>query len=104
MKKISLDQAHVEAGVGEKLELRVKGAGTTGRKWTAIADPELVRIEKYRLPAEGAIGGRGEEVFLFEALKPGKVRVRMQLKPPWSEAADEESEIEIEAIGQQNAE
>jgi inhibitor of cysteine peptidase len=82
--------------VGEPFTIRVKSNPTTGFGWQAIYDPNSVAlIDKSFEQGSVEVGGGGEEVLTFQATRPGRVTITLELRRPWEKGSRESRSYEI---------
>ena len=76
--------------VAEPIVIRLKSNPTTGIGWQAVYDAEAVTLVRKNFERGGAgIGAGGEEVLTFEATRPGRVSITLELRRPTDRGARE---------------
>jgi predicted secreted protein len=86
------------ARVGEPFTIRLKVNPTTGFGWQAIYDGQSVElVDRSFALGSGDVGGAGEEVLTFQAVRPGRVTITVELRRPWEKGARESRTYEIAA-------
>ena len=78
----------VEVAVGDSLTVTLCSNPTTGFQWESaqISDQTILQQtdHKYEPPEdENIVGGAGEEVWTFKALKKGTSTISMEYSRPW---------------------
>jgi|HubBroStandDraft_6_1064221.scaffolds.fasta_scaffold1495188_2 predicted secreted protein len=82
----TLGEKVIHTRVGEPVEVKVAGTGTTGYLWRVNADPSKVRVVSHRNePDPESFGGAGEEAFVLEAVEEGGAPVTFSLETPWDQ-------------------
>ncbi|MCO6450152.1 MAG: protease inhibitor I42 family protein [Caldilineales bacterium] len=75
--------------VGETLTLTLCANPTTGFQWepVAISDESVLKLNSQRYEEVGAtnngVGAAGQEVWVFEGLKPGQSTINLAYSRPW---------------------
>ena len=77
--------------VGQQFILALRSNPTTGFRWDASYDTNLLRLDSSEYKADeaqpGKVGVGGTNRFTFEALKAGGASVTMTYKQPWQGGA-----------------
>jgi predicted secreted protein len=101
----------VSLAVGERHELTLRGLGSAGYSWVVeVQGPEgVVAIERRRSgppPPVGDAGGGGPppdsyslpEVYEIEALAPGRVLIKLELRRSWEDDVPPAEQDELEVV------
>ena len=84
--------------VGEPFTIRLQALATAGFEWQAGFDPQAIELVDRRVEAPaGGVGGAGEEVLTFKALRPGRATITLDLRRSWEKDARESRVYEITA-------
>ena len=79
----------MNGAVGDDFIVTLGSNPTTGFEWSAEISDEtmLIQTDHRYEPAEeeNIVGGAGEEVWTFEALKKGTATINMEYSRPWIE-------------------
>jgi len=79
----------IEVKIGESFTITLESNPTTGYKWEASFDQNLLKLAKseYKQDASkpGMVGVGGKEYFTFQGLKTGDAQVKMTYKRPWEQ-------------------
>lgn len=75
-----------QAGIGDKIRVKLCSNQTTGFKWEYEISNENVLKEEdydYEEPKGDVLGASGIEVWTFEAVDRGETEVRLEYSRPW---------------------
>jgi inhibitor of cysteine peptidase len=77
----------LEAIAGKKFTITLKSNPTTGYSWALAPLPEGAAVkfveQKYERPNTGMMGAGGQEIWTFEAVKPGKAEITLKYARSW---------------------
>lgn len=79
----------IKARINEPFNITLESNPTTGYRWYADYDYDLVKLDDQRFESStsNAIGSGGKEVFTFTPLRSGETRISMVHKRPWENIA-----------------
>ncbi|MCI4345829.1 MAG: protease inhibitor I42 family protein [Thermoplasmata archaeon] len=81
---------------GESFLLELDSNPTTGFRWEAEFDPSLLRLLSSEFAPGGARpGGGGTQQFRFEAVDPGRGRLRFCYRSSWRPTVAREHEVSV---------
>ena len=84
------------ARVGEPFTIRLQALTTAGFEWQPGFDPQTIELVDRRVEAPaGGVGGAGEEVLTFKALRSGRATITLDLRRSWEKDARESRVYEI---------
>jgi predicted secreted protein len=73
----------VTTDVGMTFEVAVDSSPAPGCQWIPLFEAGKLRLHrKVHMPASSR-GGKGVDVFVFEAMAPGETQVRLEQKRAW---------------------
>lgn len=96
------DEGTIEAMIGEEIVIDRASNPTTGYRWEARFDDEVLELkgERYeRLSTR--IGGGGRQVFVFVSLREGDTTVHLCYKRPWETDMDQVRVFRVHIAGQE---
>jgi inhibitor of cysteine peptidase len=83
--------------VGERIEVRLPERPTTGYRWQADVDASALRQVDDRYEGEAAPrGAAGVRSLTFEALRPGRARLRLASRRAWEGEDDDEFVVDLD--------
>ncbi len=87
----------MKVNLNEEFSLSFEANPTTGYRWEAIYDKDLLELKSgiYEPYSLETIGGGGKEKFTFIPIKPGETTIIMRYKRAWEREAFEEKTIKI---------
>lgn len=93
----------IEARVGEELVVDLISNPTTGYRWEARYDDEILELkgEKYERMST-RIGGGGRQVFIFVPLRVGDTTIHMCYKRSWESDMDRVRVTRVHISGQEH--
>jgi inhibitor of cysteine peptidase len=83
--------------VGERIEVRLPERPTTGYRWQPDIDASALRQVDDRFEGEAAPrGAGGVRTLVFEPLRPGSARLRLESRRAWEREAVDEFVVDLE--------
>jgi len=83
----------IEAKVGESFMITLESNPTTGYKWEASFDQNLLKLVKSEYKRDeskaGLVGAGGKEYFIFQGVKSGDAQIKMTYKRSWEQSASD---------------
>lgn len=79
---------------GQKLELTLTSNPTTGYSWqySSPLDTEYIKeIKHYFESSSSVIGAGGEEHWIYQAIKPGSLKINLEYRRPWEDVPPEKT-------------
>lgn len=75
----------IQVRVGEEFEISLPANPTTGYSWKVDYDSALLNLNssEYIVPSSRALGARGNSIFLFTPLSPGRTTIYFVYKRSW---------------------
>jgi predicted secreted protein len=96
-KLYSLETDRLTVRVGEPFGVAVKGS-PGGYVWEITSDAEAVRACGREQQASSKLGGRAQEVYLFEVVQAGETHVSFSLRRPWETEPIETRRLTITSV------
>lgn len=94
----------IKARLNEPFIITLDSNPTTGYKWYADYDYNLLSLDDERFEKEpsetlGALGAGGRSVFTFKPLKPGRTTVSLVYRRPWENIVSDVRSYHVEISG-----
>ena len=91
----------IQAELNKPFNITLESNPTTGYTWTVDFNHKmLIGGEKgYSASRPGAVGGSGQQVFVFTPIQEGHTEISAVYKRPWEENAAEERTFQVNCIG-----
>ncbi len=91
----------IQAELNKPFNITLESNPTTGYTWTVDFNHKmLIGGEKgYSASRPGAVGGSGQQVFVFTPIQEGQTEISAVYKRPWEESAAEERTFQVNCIG-----
>ena len=90
----------IQAELNKPFNITLESNPTTGYAWTVDFNHKmLIGGEKgFSASRPGAIGGSGQQVFVFTPIQEGETEISAVYKRPWEEIAAEERTFQVNCI------
>ena len=91
----------IQAELNKPFNITLESNPTTGYTWTVDFNHKmLIGGEKgYSASRPGAVGGSGQQIFVFTPIQEGQTEISAVYKRPWEEGAAEERTFQVNCIG-----
>lgn len=91
----------IQAELNKPFNITLESNPTTGYTWTVDFNHKmLIGGEKgYSASRPGAVGGSGQQVFVFTPIQEGQTEISAAYKRPWEESAAEERTFRVNCVG-----
>ena len=86
---IDVEQGEATCVEGDVLAVSLPGLGTTGLRWTVLAEGGVLLPEAGRSShTEEAVGGMGRDVLSFDLIRAGTALLVFEAREPWGAPTD----------------
>ncbi|OQB16822.1 MAG: Chagasin family peptidase inhibitor I42 [Euryarchaeota archaeon ADurb.Bin190] len=91
----------IQAELNKPFNITLESNPTTGYTWTVDFNHKmLIGGEKgYSASRPGAVGGSGQQVFVFTPIQEGQTEISAAYKRSWEESAAEERTFRVNCVG-----